>query len=92
MQDGCTAIRSSQLPDGNGALQGCGEDFGRTKLESARFSKNSSQIIASYNKNEFRFDQIIDIVRNNAEILDVSTDEGDLEDIFLEVTNRQIFL
>ena len=63
-------------------------NFEKIKLNGVKFSKNSSQIIASYNKNEFRFDQIIDIVRNNAEILDVSTDEGDLEDIFLEVTNR----
>ncbi len=63
-------------------------NFEKIKLNGVKFSKNSSQIIASYNKNEFRFDQIIDIVRNNAEILDISTDEGDLEDIFLEVTNR----
>ena len=27
-------------------------------------------------------------VKNNAEILDISTDEGDLEDIFLQVTNK----
>ncbi len=63
-------------------------NFEKIKLNGVKFSKNSSQIVASYNKNEFRFDQIIDIVRNNAEILDISTDEGDLEDIFLEVTNR----
>ena len=43
---------------------------------------------AVYNKNKFRFDQIIDAVKNNAEILDISTDDGDLEDIFLQVTNK----
>ena len=62
--------------------------FEKIRLNGVKFSKDNSQIIASYNKNEFRFDQIIDVVKNNAEILDISTDEGDLEDIFLELTNR----
>ena len=43
---------------------------------------------ATYDKNKFKFDEIIDAVKNNVEILDISTDEGDLEDIFLQVTNR----
>ena len=62
--------------------------FEKIRLNGVKFSKDNSQIIASYNKNEFRFDQIINVVKNNAEILDISTDEGDLEDIFLELTNR----
>ena len=32
--------------------------------------------------------KIIEAVKNKAEILDISTDEGDLEDIFLQVTNK----
>ena len=44
--------------------------------------------MATYDKNKFKFDEIIDAVKNNAEILDISTDEGDLEDIFLQVTNK----
>ena len=62
--------------------------FEKIRLNGVKFSKDNSQIIATYNKNEFRFDQIIDVVKNNAEILDISTDEGDLEDIFLQVTNK----
>ena len=47
-----------------------------------------TQVTASYDKNKIKFDQIIDEVKNNVEILDISTDEGDLEDIFLQVTNK----
>ena len=63
-------------------------DFNKIKLNGVKFSKTSSEIIATYDKNKFKFDQIINAVKNNAEILDISTDEGDLEDIFLQVTNR----
>jgi len=63
-------------------------DFNKIKLDGVKFSKTSSEIIATYDKNKFKFDQIINTVKNNAEILDISTDEGDLEDIFLQVTNR----
>ena len=60
----------------------------KIKLDGVKFVKNASEIIAIYDRSRFRFDQIIDAVKNNAEILDISTDEGDLEDIFLQVTNR----
>ena len=63
-------------------------DFNKIRLNGVKFSKTSSEIIATYDKNKFKFDQIINAVKNNAEILDISTDEGDLEDIFLQVTNR----
>ena len=62
--------------------------FDKISLNGVKFSKTDTEIIASYDKNKFRFDQIIDVVKNNAEILDISTDEGDLEDIFLQVTNK----
>ncbi len=60
----------------------------KIKLNGVIFSKMDSEIIATYNKNKIRFDEIINVVKNNAEILDISTDEGDLEDIFLKLTNR----
>tara|TARA_Y100000996_G_scaffold204524_1_gene160438 strand:- start:1778 stop:2704 length:927 start_codon:yes stop_codon:yes gene_type:complete len=62
--------------------------FEKIKLDGVKFVKNTSEIIAIYDRSRFKFDQIIDAVKNNAEILDISTDEGDLEDIFLQVTNR----
>ena len=62
--------------------------FEKIRLDGVKFSKTNSEITAIYDKNKLKFDQIIDVVKNNAEILDISTDEGDLEDIFLQVTNK----
>ena len=62
--------------------------FEKIRLNGVKFSKTDSEITATYDKNKFKFDQIIDVVKNNAEILDISSDEGDLEDIFLQVTNK----
>ena len=63
-------------------------NFEKIKLDGVKFTKSNGQITASYDKNKIRFDQIIEEVKNNVEILDISTDEGDLEDIFLQVTNK----
>ena len=64
------------------------KEFEKIKLDGVIFSKSDSLIVATYDKNKFKFDQIIEAVKNKAEILDISTDEGDLEDIFLQVTNK----
>ena len=64
------------------------KNFEKIKLDGVKFSKINGQITASYDKNSIKFDQIIEAVKNNVEILDISTDEGNLEDIFLEVTNK----
>jgi ABC-2 type transport system ATP-binding protein len=63
-------------------------NFEKIKLNNVKFIKDDSEIIAIYNKNKFKFDEIINIVKKNVEILDVSTDDADLEDVFLEVTNN----
>ena len=62
--------------------------FEKIRLDGVKFSKTNSEITAIYDKNKLNFDQIIDVVKNNVEILDISTDDGDLEDIFLQVTNK----
>ena len=64
------------------------KNFEKIKLDGVKFVKSNGQITASYDKNKIKFDQIIEEVKNNVEILDISTDEGDLEDIFLQVTNK----
>ena len=64
------------------------KNFEKIKLDGVKFTKSNGQITASYDKNKIKFDQIIEEVKNNVEILDISTDEGDLEDIFLQVTNK----
>ena len=63
-------------------------NFEKIKLNNVKFIKDYSEIIAIYNKNKFKFDEIINIVKKNVEILDISTDDADLEDVFLEVTNN----
>ena len=64
------------------------KNFEKIKLDGVKFAKSNGQITASYDKNKIKFDQIIEEVKNNVEILDISTDEGNLEDIFLQVTNK----
>ena len=64
------------------------DKFDEIVLNGVKFSKNGTQIEASYDKNKFKFDQIINVVKKSAEIVDISTEDGDLEDIFLKLTNR----
>jgi len=41
----------------------------------------------TYKKNKIAIEQIINLIkRDNAKILDISTDDGDLEDVFLRLT------
>ena len=63
-------------------------NFEKIKMNGVKFSKSDSEITAIYDKKKFRFDEIINIVKENAEIIDISTDDGDLEDIFVELTNN----
>ena len=62
--------------------------FKKIKLDGVKFSMNDNEITADYDKNKLKFDQIIDAVKDNAEILDISTEDGDLEDIFIKLTNN----
>ena len=48
-------------------------------------SKNS--ITVSYEKNSISFEQLINYIKEkNLKILDISIDEGDLEDVFIQLT------
>ena len=52
-------------------------------------SKDSNTITATYEKNSFKFDDIADVLKkNNIEILDIATEDGDLEDVFVKLTNN----
>ena len=61
-----------------------------SKFESAelKFLSNiNNEIIISYNKEKIKIEEIIKLVKNeDVEILDISTDEADLEDVFIELT------
>ena len=63
-------------------------NFEKIKMNGVKFSKTDSEITAIYDKKKFKFDEIINTVKENAEIIDISTDDGDLEDIFVELTNN----
>ena len=57
-------------------------------LNGIKFSyKSNNEITASYEKNKHKIDEIINKVKNaGIEIYDISTDEGNLEDIFIDLT------
>ena len=50
-------------------------------------SKN--KITATYEKNSLNFGEIINYFnQNNLKIVDISTDDGDLEDVFVQLTKH----
>ena len=52
-------------------------------------SNNSNELVFSYEKNKLNIDEIINhINKKNVKILDMSTDDGDLEDVFVSLTNN----
>ena len=52
-------------------------------------SKDNNTITAVYEKNSFKFDDIADVLKNNnIKILDIATEDGDLEDVFVQLTNN----
>ena len=57
-------------------------------LNGIKFSyKSNNEITASYEKKKHKIDEIISKVKNaEMEIYDISTDEGNLEDIFIDLT------
>ena len=52
-------------------------------------SGTDNTITAVYEKNSYKFDDIANVLKkNNIEILDISTEDGDLEDVFVQLTNN----
>ena len=51
------------------------------------YYKSNNEISALYERKKHKIDEIIGKVKNNGmEIYDISTDEGDLEDVFIDLT------
>jgi len=49
-------------------------------------SKLSTEICVSYEKSKVHMEELINIIKkNNVKIIDISTDDGDLEDVFLRL-------
>ena len=59
-------------------------------LPGVQFNLEKTNIItAIYEKNSYKFDDIANVLKkNNIEILDISTEDGDLEDVFVQLTNN----
>ena len=52
-------------------------------------SLKENEISFSYEKNKIKIDEIINLIqKNNVKILDMSTEDGDLEDVFLRLTKK----
>ena len=52
-------------------------------------SSNINEISLSYDKNKISIEDIIDLIKNtDTQILDISTDDGDLEDVFFQLTKN----
>ena len=52
-------------------------------------SETPDSITAIYEKNSYKFDDIANILKkNNIKILDIATEDGDLEDVFVQLTNH----
>ena len=52
-------------------------------------SINENEISLSYEKNRIKIEEIINLIqKDDIKILDISTDDGDLEDVFLRLTKN----
>jgi ABC-2 type transport system ATP-binding protein len=52
-------------------------------------SESSTSISAVYEKNSYKFDDIAKVLKqNNIKILDITTEDGNLEDVFVQLTNH----
>ena len=62
----------------------------KINIENLRISKiNDEEYTISYEKNSNKFQEFLDFLnKNDIEIKDISTDEGDLEDVFFQLTKN----
>ena len=65
-------------------------DLSQKKISGLSFSPNSSnEIMITYERNEHKIEDIIGIVKNEGvEIIDISTEDGNLEDVFIQLTRK----
>ena len=64
--------------------------FDRITLKSLSILKSeSNELVVSYDKNKLTMNEIIEFLTSKSiNILDISTDDGDLEDVFISLTNN----
>ena len=63
-------------------------------MDNIKFKIISKNLITvTYEKNAVNFDEIINFLNlNTVKIKDISTDDGDLEDVFVQLTKHQILM
>ena len=59
-------------------------------LKNVQFIKNSNNsVTAIYEKSSQKFEEILKVFKeSNLKITDISTEDGDLEDVFVQLTNN----
>ena len=65
-------------------------DLSKKKISGLSFSSNlSNEIIISYERNKHKIEDIINIIKNEGvEIIDISTEDGSLENVFIQLTKN----
>ena len=65
-------------------------DLSKKKISDISFSSNlSNEIIVSYERNKHKIEDIINIIKNEGvEIIDISTEDGSLENVFIQLTKN----
>ena len=65
-------------------------DLSKKKISGLSFSSNvSNEIIISYEKNKHKIESIINIIKSEGvEIIDISTEDCNLEDVFIQLTKN----
>ena len=65
-------------------------DFKNITLKSLKIlHNNENEICVSYDKNAFTMSELIEVFnKKNIKIIDISSDDGDLEDVFINVTKN----
>ena len=65
-------------------------DLSKKTISGLSFSSNvSNEIIISYERNKHKIEDIINIIKSEGvEIIDLSTEDGNLEDVFIQLTKN----
>ena len=65
-------------------------DLSKKKISCLSFSSNlSNEIIISYERNKHKIEDIINIIKSEGvEIIDITTKDGNLEDVFIQLTKN----
>ena len=65
-------------------------DLSKKKISGLSFSSNlSNEIIISYERNKHKIEDIINIIKSEGvEIIDISSKDGNLEDVFIQLTKN----